>query len=74
MQIVYYTVSNILRWDQLSYLAYGSVSYMSDLLEANKQIGVYNWLPVGCVIACPIILGAAITPLLSSLPDWKKDS
>ena len=71
MQIIYYIVSYEIRWDQLAYLAYGDPNRMTDLLNANQQMAVFNWIPIGAAIICPILLDAAINPLSSSLPEWK---
>lgn len=70
MDIIYYIVPQPIRWDQLADLAYGSVGYMADLLQANPQIGVFNWIPAKAVIGCPVIVNAAINPL-GTLPAWK---
>lgn len=61
-----------MRWDTLAWLAYGDASRMTDLLEANQDIGVYNWLPVGVIVKCPIIIDAAISQQAAALPAWKQ--
>ena len=63
-----------MRWDQLAYIAYGDTYYTPDLLDANQNIPVYDWLPVGIVVACPIILSAATNSLASQLPAWKQNT
>lgn len=68
---VYYKVESDMRWDQLAEKAYGDPHRMTDLLEANQEIGVYSYLPEGIVVACPVILDAAANPI-GNLPEWKK--
>ena len=72
MDIIYYRLRNEMRWDQLAYLGYGDAGRAADLLAANKDIGVFNWVPAGVVIQFPVILDAALNPLTSQLPEWKK--
>ncbi len=73
MEYVYYIVSSMMRWDSLAYFAYGDAGKMADLLDANQEIGVYEWIPEGVTVKCPILLDAAINPLLADLPSWKKN-
>ena len=73
MDIVYYIVQWEIRWDQLAYLAYGSIEYMADLLEANQSVACFDWIPIGTIMQCPVILDAAINPLpTNALPAWKQ--
>lgn len=68
---VYYITKEEIRWDQLALLGYGDANRMTDLLEANPNIAVYNWVPARVIVTFPIILDAATNPLPSSLPAWK---
>lgn len=70
MDVVYYRVAFEIRWDMLANKAYGDAYRMTELLEANPDIALWNWLPIGAIIACPILLDAATNPL-TTLPAWK---
>lgn len=70
MDIVYYTTKFLVRWDMIAYQAYGDANRMTDLQEANPDLPLWNWLPIGTVVACPILLDAASNPL-NTLPSWK---
>lgn len=72
MEFIYYKLVSDMRWDQLAYYGYGDATRMADLLDANQQIGVYNWVPKDSWVKFPIILEAALNPLLANLPAWKQ--
>ena len=62
---------NTYRWDQLAYAGYGDASYMSNLLAANPNIAVFNWVPEQTVIVFPIILQNSLIPSAADFPAWK---
>jgi prophage DNA circulation protein len=58
------------RWETVAYEAYGDVSRMNEIIEANPQVRADAVLDVGTVLRIPIISEAVIEADL--LPPWKQ--
>ncbi len=55
-------------WDMIAFKVYGKESYMSKLLEANKQYRETYIFPAGVVIIVPEIKEETV----STAPPWRR--
>lgn len=60
-----------MKWDEVAHKAYGDAHRDVDLMEANPQIPVYDYIPEGVYVICPETLDADIIPSPDVLPAWK---
>lgn len=65
--MIYTTVQGD-RWDLIAYKVYGNESYMSHLLEANKQYRDVFVFSAGAKLEIPEITEAAS----DTLPPWRR--
>lgn len=58
------------RWDLVAYKAYGDVTKIPTLIEANPGIAANPFIEAGTVINVPILPSPTATNTL--LPPWKR--
>lgn len=58
------------RWDTVSYKAYGTISRVPEIADANPTIPLTDLIPAGTKLYIPILEEAAIVTDL--LPPWKR--
>ncbi len=64
-----YTTKQGDKWDLISLIAYGSKSYVDDLMRANSQYIRTYIFPAGCVLTIPAVSKSSTK---SALPPWKR--
>jgi hypothetical protein len=67
-----YIVKDGMRWDTVSYLAYGRASLIDDLITANPEVPITERLPPGTVLQIPVKDTAAVQTNSELLPPWKQ--
>lgn len=71
MKYVQYVTSEGDRWDLIAYKAYGDVSKMNAIIQANPLTFPLAVLPAGLTLRIPVLEGTdLISPEL--LPPWKR--
>ena len=65
-----YTLQEPMRWDQVSFAAYGDVYQMNQLIEANQGVSAYDVIPEGTELEIPILSVPETDTTL--LPPWKR--
>ena len=70
--LTYITKENI-RWDIISFQAYGDATRMNTIIEANPGVDITEKLPGGIELQIPVIETTASAPADSLLPPWKRD-
>jgi len=71
MGFVQYTTKQGDRWDLIAYEAYGDVTKMQIIMDANPAVALTPLIPAGTVLNIPVVEEEeAIT--LSQLPPWKR--
>lgn len=61
------------RWDTVSWKAYGTVSRVPEIIEANPAVPITDRLPAGVVLIIPVIETADAKIPKENLPPWKQD-
>jgi nucleoid-associated protein YgaU len=70
MQYTEYITKNGDTWSGIAFKAYGDVTKMKDIIEANPYTSAYPVLPAGIVLLVPIAEKSSVT--VSNLPPWKR--
>jgi hypothetical protein len=72
MATTQYIVKEGMRWDTVSYLAYGSSSFIQELIEANPIVPITPRLLAGTVLDVPVLDDGLIKTNKELLPPWKQ--
>lgn len=60
------------RWDQVANRAYGDVTQMDTIINANPTVSVDDRLDGGIILTIPIIDVAIVNTSTTGLPPWKQ--
>lgn len=70
--LTYITKENV-RWDTISFEAYGDASLMNKIIAANLDVDITEKLPGGIELQIPVIQTTALPASAENLPPWKRD-
>lgn len=65
------TLRENMRWDMVSYRAYGTVNKIPEIADANPTVPLSEEIPSGTKLYIPIIEDAEIVQT-ELLPPWKR--